>query len=120
MAPVVADVETGLETIAAADVTFSGFDGQPIKAWLLWPAGRTGPLPTMVEYIGYGGGRGQPYEWLLWASAGYAHLVMDTRGQGGTGRAATPPTSTTAAPGRRRRASCRAASSTPRPTTTAA
>jgi cephalosporin-C deacetylase len=38
----------------------------------------------MVEYIGYGGGRGQPYEWLLWASAGYAHLVMDTRGQGGT------------------------------------
>jgi cephalosporin-C deacetylase len=84
VAPVVADVETGLETIAAADVTFSGFDGQPIKAWLLWPAGRTGPLPTMVEYIGYGGGRGQPYEWLLWASAGYAHLVMDTRGQGGT------------------------------------
>jgi cephalosporin-C deacetylase len=83
-APVVEDVETGLETIAAADVTFSGFDGQPIKAWLLWPAGRTGPLPTMVEYIGYGGGRGQPYEWLLWASAGYAHLVMDTRGQGGT------------------------------------
>ena len=38
----------------------------------------------MVEYIGYGGGRGEPYEWLLWASAGYAHLVMDTRGQGGT------------------------------------
>ncbi len=83
-APVLAEVETGLETIAAADVTFSGFDGQPIKAWLLWPAGRTGPLPTMVEYIGYGGGRGEPYEWLLWASAGYAHLVMDTRGQGGT------------------------------------
>ena len=84
VAPVLAEVETGLETIAAADVTFSGFDGQPIKAWLLWPAGRTGPLPTMVEYIGYGGGRGEPYEWLLWASAGYAHLVMDTRGQGGT------------------------------------
>lgn len=83
-APVLAEVDTGLETIAAADVTFSGFDGQPIKGWLLWPAGRTGPLPTMVEYIGYGGGRGEPYEWLLWASAGYAHLVMDTRGQGGT------------------------------------
>lgn len=38
----------------------------------------------MVEYIGYGGGRNLPTEWLLWANAGYAHLVMDTRGQGTT------------------------------------
>ena len=36
----------------------------------------------MVEYIGYGGGRAFPFQWLVWASAGYAHLVMDTRGQG--------------------------------------
>jgi len=50
------------------------------------PARATGPLPTVVEYVGYGGGRGLPTEWLLWASAGYAHLVMDTRGQGGTWR----------------------------------
>ena len=83
---VTAAVDSHLETIEAADVTFSGFDGQPIKAWLLWPAGRTGPLPTIVEYIGYGGGRGRPVDWLVWASAGYAHLVMDTRGQGATWR----------------------------------
>jgi cephalosporin-C deacetylase len=38
----------------------------------------------VVTYIGYGGGRGLPYDHLLWASAGYAQLVMDTRGQGGT------------------------------------
>ncbi len=31
----------------------------------------------MVEYIGYGGGRGRPIDWLLPPSAGYAHLVMD-------------------------------------------
>jgi cephalosporin-C deacetylase len=36
----------------------------------------------VVEYIGYGGGRGFPTDWLLWSSVGYAHLVMDTRGQG--------------------------------------
>ena len=36
----------------------------------------------VVEYIGYGGGRGLPIDWLLCASAGYAHFVMDTRGQG--------------------------------------
>jgi cephalosporin-C deacetylase len=83
---VATDVDSRLETIRAADVTFSGFGGQPIKAWLLWPAGRTGPLPTVVEYIGYGGGRGRPVDWLVYASAGYAHLVMDTRGQGGNWR----------------------------------
>jgi cephalosporin-C deacetylase len=36
----------------------------------------------MLELIGYGGGRGLPADWLLWPSAGYATLVMDTRGQG--------------------------------------
>jgi len=41
-----------------------------------------GPLPAVVEYNGYGGGRGLPHERLAWANAGYAHLFMDTRGQG--------------------------------------
>ena len=86
-APVVADVDDRPRDHRGGRRDLLGFDGQPIKAWLLRPAGRTGPLPTIVEYIGYGGGRGQPYEWLLWASAGYAHLVMDTRGQGGTWQA---------------------------------
>ena len=36
----------------------------------------------MVQYQGYGGGRGLPHQWLYWAAAGYAHLFMDTRGQG--------------------------------------
>jgi cephalosporin-C deacetylase len=38
----------------------------------------------VVEYIGYGGGRGLPHERVLYAGAGYAHLFMDTRGQGST------------------------------------
>lgn len=75
-------VDTGLATLESFDVTFNGFGGQPIKGWLQLPRQRTGPLPTIVEYIGYGGGRGFPTDWLLWASAGFAHLVMDTRGQG--------------------------------------
>jgi len=73
---------SSLRTLDVFDVTFSGFGGQPIKGWLLAPAGATDPLPTVVEYIGYGGGRQFPYGWLTWATAGYAHLVMDTRGQG--------------------------------------
>jgi cephalosporin-C deacetylase len=42
--------------------------------------------PLVVEYIGYGGGRGHPFDWLAWVSAGHPHFVMDTRGQGGDWR----------------------------------
>lgn len=79
----VTPVATALTQIDVFDVTFPGFAGEPVKAWLWTPHGATGPLPTIVEYNGYGGGRGLPHERLTWASAGYAHLLMDTRGQGG-------------------------------------
>ncbi|MEV0290103.1 MULTISPECIES: acetylxylan esterase [unclassified Kribbella] len=75
-----------LATVDVQDVTFSGWGGQPVKAWLLLPRHRSGPLPAVVQYIGYNGGRGIPYEWLTWSAAGYAHLVMDNRGQGGGGK----------------------------------
>jgi cephalosporin-C deacetylase len=74
----------GLRTVETYDVTFNGYAGQPVKGWLLLPRQRQEPLPCVVEYIGYGGGRGFPTDWLVWSSAGYAHLVMDTRGQGST------------------------------------
>ena len=50
-----------------------------------------GPLPGVVEYIGYGGGRGFPVEWLAFPSAGLAYLVMDTRGQGSVFRRGDTP-----------------------------
>lgn len=75
-------VDAGLRLQEVFDVTFAGFDGQPIKGWLLLPRDRSGPVPCVVEYIGYGGGRGFPSDWLLVSSAGYAHFIMDTRGQG--------------------------------------
>jgi cephalosporin-C deacetylase len=75
-------VDYGLRTVEAFDVTFRGYGSQPIKGWLLLPRQRWGPLPCVVEFIGYGSGRGFPLNWLVWSSVGYAHLVMDTRGQG--------------------------------------
>ncbi len=77
-------VDFHLQSIETFDVTFNGFGGQPVKGWLLLPRQQTKPLPCVVEYIGYGGGRGYPYNWLLWSSIGFAHLIMDTRGQGST------------------------------------
>jgi cephalosporin-C deacetylase len=85
MAPagaVLEPVDVGLRTLDVFDVTFPGFGGQPIRAWLRMPRRASGPLPTVVQYVGYGGGRGRPTENLLLASAGFAHLHVDTRGQG--------------------------------------
>src|SRR5512139_2861139 len=75
-------LNNGLSLIDSYDVTFRGYGGQPVRGWLNLPRQHNGALPCIVEFIGYGGGRGFATDWLLWASAGYAHLVMDTRGQG--------------------------------------
>src|SRR5512144_1211389 len=74
--------DAGFRNLDTFDVTFNGYGGQPVKGWLLLPRDRQGRLPCVVEYIGYGGGRGFPIQWLGMSNAGYAHLVMDTRGQG--------------------------------------
>ncbi len=71
-----------VRSVKVFDVTFSGYGGHPIKGWLLLPLQPSGRIPCVVEFIGYGGGRGFPTDWLLWSSTGYAHLIMDTRGQG--------------------------------------
>jgi cephalosporin-C deacetylase len=84
-------IDPGLPLIEAYDVTYNGYGGQPIKGWFFKPRSAPGALPCIVEYIGYGGGRGLPHEWLLWANAGYAHFVMDTRGQGSTWRPGDTP-----------------------------
>ncbi|SDD53935.1 cephalosporin-C deacetylase [Sanguibacter gelidistatuariae] len=76
-------VDAGLDLVETFDVTFAGFGGHPIKAWLVLPRGGH-DLPGVVTYVGYGGGRGLVHEHLGWAAAGFANLVMDTRGQGST------------------------------------
>ncbi|MEU8180886.1 acetylxylan esterase [Micromonospora sp. NPDC049044] len=75
-------VDTGLTSIRTHSVTVAGYGGEPVHGWLHLPTNVAGPLPCVVEYLGYGRGRGLPHEKLFWASAGFAHLIMDTRGQG--------------------------------------
>ena len=77
-------LDNRLVTIDTYDVTFTGFDGAPIKAWLHVPAGTSAPLPTVVCYRGHSESRGMPLT-ATFASAGYAHFVMDSRGQGWSG-----------------------------------
>ena len=92
-------IDSGLSVVDSFDVSFAGFGGSTIRAWLHVPAARSGRLPAIVEYIGYGGGRGLPHERVLYAAAGYAHLFMDTRGQGSTWLSGdTPDPDVTGAP----------------------
>lgn len=78
-------VRTQLRTVEVHDVTYAGFGGHPVRGWLVLPAGTTEPVPVVMTYAGYGGGRGLAHMHLLWASAGFANFVMDTRGQGSSG-----------------------------------
>jgi cephalosporin-C deacetylase len=79
-----------LTAVEISDLEFSGFGGDRIRAWVIAPAGAADgpPLPAVVEYLGYGAGRGNPLSHLLYASAGFVHVVVDSRGQGaGRGQA---------------------------------
>jgi cephalosporin-C deacetylase len=84
-------VATGLRLVDTFDVCFAGYGGHPIRGWLHLPAGQAGPLPCVVQYIGYGGGRGLAHDNVFWAVAGYAHFIMDTRGQGAAGSVGDTP-----------------------------
>jgi cephalosporin-C deacetylase len=75
-------IDNKLAVIDSYDVSFAGYGGTPVRAWLRVPAGATGPLPTVVQCHGYSRGRGYPYTNTIWAQAGWAHFSMDTRGQG--------------------------------------
>ena len=77
-------VENYLSVIDTFDVTFAGYGGAPVRGWLHLPAHREAgaALPVVVQYVGYSGGRGLVNQDTRWAQAGYAHFIMDTRGQG--------------------------------------
>ena len=96
-------VPNGLKAVEAFDVTFPGYGGHPVKGWLVLPAQRAGQkLPLLVQYVGYGGGRGFAHESLHWAASGYAYFRMDTRGQGSSwsvGDTPDPVGTTPAIPG---------------------
>jgi cephalosporin-C deacetylase len=75
---------TPLTSVETFDIAFNGFGGSEVRGWFHLPRDAEGLLPCVVEYIGYGGGRGLSHQHVFWASAGWAHLVMDNRGQGAT------------------------------------
>lgn len=76
------DLSHSLKLVDVFDVSFRGFGGQSVAGWLLLPAGVNTKIPCVVSYVGYGGGRSLPITHVWPCVAGYAHFVMDSRGQG--------------------------------------
>lgn len=88
-------IDVGLTLVDVYDVTFRGYQGDRVKGWMLLPKKTSKPLPCVVEFDGYGGGRGHPLERLSWSISGYAHFIMDIRGQGSSWRSGDTPDAST-------------------------
>lgn len=69
--------------ITSYDLRFTGFGGHWINGWLLLPTTQAPNAPTVVQYMGYNGGRGLAHEWWTYPAAGFPTLVVEARGQGG-------------------------------------
>src|SRR4051812_25860368 len=58
----VTPVDNALAVLDTFDVSFAGYGGHRIHAWLHVPASATEPLPAVVEFHGYSGGRGLAHQ----------------------------------------------------------
>ncbi len=81
--PVFEPANTVIKSVDVYDVTFTGHGKVRVKAWLLVPKELEESTPVVVQFIGYSGGRARPQDWLEYSAAGFPHLVMDSRAQGG-------------------------------------
>lgn len=88
-------VATFMTLVDTYDISWRGWNGERVKGWLLLPAGASGPLPAVVQYTGYSIGRGMPFDKLIYVAGGYAHFVIDARGQGWATPASHPGTDDT-------------------------
>jgi len=84
----------GLAVLDTYDVTFAGFGGSPVRAWLHLPAGNRGPLPAVVEFVGYGGGRAWPTSGSsgpprATPTSSWTRVARDRAGRSGTRRTRT-------------------------------
>jgi cephalosporin-C deacetylase len=83
-------LENSLPQANVYDVSFDGADGVRVKGWFVTPKAQDGPLPTVVQFIGYSGGRDYPHALSAHVLNGFCAFIMDSRGQGGaTGQTLT-------------------------------
>jgi cephalosporin-C deacetylase len=65
------------------DTAFDGVDGVRVRGWFVTPRRVDRPLPAVVQFIGYSGGREYPHLLASHVLNGFCAFIMDSRGQGG-------------------------------------
>jgi len=78
-----AEMEDSLPLARVYDASFDGADGVRVKGWFLSPLEVEKPLPAVVQFIGYTGGREYPHGLAAHVLNGFCAFIMDSRGQGG-------------------------------------
>jgi len=81
--PDFAEMEDSLPLARVYDASFDGADGVRVKGWFLSPLEVEKPLPAVVQFIGYTGGREYPHGLAAHVLNGFCAFIMDSRGQGG-------------------------------------
>jgi len=77
------EVEDFLPMARVYDVAFDGADGVRVRGWFLTPREVKEPLPAVVQFIGYSGGREYPHALAPHVLNGFCAFILDSRGQGG-------------------------------------
>ena len=76
-------IESSLPLANVYDVAFDGVDGVRVRGWFLSPQEVAAPLPAVIQFIGYAGGRDYPHTLAPHLLNGFCAFIMDSRGQGG-------------------------------------
>ncbi|MGY8827699.1 MAG: acetylxylan esterase [Candidatus Latescibacterota bacterium] len=77
------ELEDSLPGAKVYDVAFDGADGVRVRGWYMAPLTQTKPLPAVVHFIGYMGGRDYPHALSAHVLNGFCAFIMDSRGMGG-------------------------------------
>jgi cephalosporin-C deacetylase len=77
------ELEDSLPGARVYDAAFDGVDGVRVRGWLMTPRKVEKPLATVVQFIGYTGGRDYPHGLAAHVLNGFCAFIMDSRGQGG-------------------------------------
>jgi cephalosporin-C deacetylase len=77
------ELEDSLPGARVYDVAFDGADGLRVRGWYLTPRTVQKPLPAVVHFIGYTGGRDYPHAHAAHVLNGFCAFIMDSRGMGG-------------------------------------
>jgi cephalosporin-C deacetylase len=71
-----APIDSVIRSSQVYDVAFSGHGGTRVRGWLLVPRDLDDHAPVIVEFVGYGGGRGLPTDWLTLLCGGLGMLFL--------------------------------------------